>query len=52
MESMAHYGPDAIEVELAYRRALLAKDARSAFRARRLRSLLLPPYGRHPGGGA
>lgn len=52
MESLTHYGPEALEVELAYRRALLAKDAQSAFRARRLRSLLRPPYGRHPGGGA
>ena len=52
METMTHLGPDALEVELAYRRALLTKDSKSAFRARRARSILRWPYGRHPGGGA
>ena len=52
MEGLTHLGPEALEVELAYRRALLAKDSKSAFRARRARALLRWPHGRHPGGGA
>jgi hypothetical protein len=51
MESMTHLGPDALEVELAYRRALLAKDAPHRFRARRTGPRVRWHFGRHPGGG-
>ena len=54
MESMTTLGPDALEVELAYRRALLSRDSRPLFRARRGRRQQRAThraYGRHPGGG-
>ncbi|MDT4892231.1 MAG: hypothetical protein QOE97_1266 [Pseudonocardiales bacterium] len=52
--------PDALSVELAYRRALLGRDAESARAAKRYRALRAPrrtrtvnsAYGRHPSGGA
>jgi hypothetical protein len=47
--------PDPLSVELAYRRALISRDAGSARAAKRFRARNRIPnrvYGRHPSGGA
>lgn len=52
MESLTSY-PDALAVELAYRRALLTGNGVGRFRARvRRRPAVRWIYGRHPSGGA